>query len=174
MVTGKLRTILSNIFTNSVTTNLRFSFTKFCFYRFLRSIIWLRSNYGKNVNKFVALIRKQRKIREKNSYIRRIRENKWRVCYRPEYFGSQEFLAWLFNESPSKDYVVTNDRWGQGTGKKHGSVYSGPDRWQPGSLIEHKWESAMTIDQKSWGIRRNIKIEDVLTPQELISQVSIL
>ena len=106
--------------------------------------------------------------------IRRIRENKWRVCYRPEYFGSQEFLAWLFNESPSKDYVVTNDRWGQGTGKKHGSVYSGPDRWQPGSLIEHKWESAMTIDQKSWGIRRNIKIEDVLTPQELISQVSIL
>ena len=82
-------------------------------------------------------------------------------------------LAWLFNESPSKDYVVTNDRWGQGTGKKHGSVYSGPDRWQPGSLIEHKWESAMTIDQKSWGIRRNIKIEDVLTPQELISQVSI-
>ena len=82
-------------------------------------------------------------------------------------------LAWLFNESPSKDYVVTNDRWGQGTGQKHGSVYSGPDRWQPGSLIEHKWESAMTIDQKSWGIRRNIKIEDVLTPQELISQVSI-
>ena len=32
----------------------------------------------------------------------------------------------------------------------------------------------MTMDQKSWGIRRNIKIEDVLTPQELISQVSIL
>ena len=28
----------------------------------------------------------------------------------PEYFGSQEFLAWLFNESPSKDFVVTNDR----------------------------------------------------------------
>ena len=83
-------------------------------------------------------------------------------------------LAWLFNESPSKDYVVTNDRWGQGVGQKHGSFYSGPDRWQPGSLIEHKWESAMTIDQKSWGIRRNIKIEDVLTPQELISQVSIL
>ena len=42
---------------------------------------------------------------------------------------STEFLAWLFNESPSKDYVVTNDRWGQGTGKKHGSFFSGPDRW---------------------------------------------
>ncbi len=28
----------------------------------------------------------------------------------PEYFGSEEFLAWLYNESPSKDYIVTNDR----------------------------------------------------------------
>jgi len=31
----------------------------------------------------------------------------------------------------------------------------------------------MTIDKNSWGIRRNIKIEDVLTPQELISQVAM-
>ena len=29
---------------------------------------------------------------------------------KPEYFGSQSFLAWLYNESPSKDTVVTNDR----------------------------------------------------------------
>jgi alpha-L-fucosidase len=28
----------------------------------------------------------------------------------PEYFGSEDFLAWLYNESPSKDYIVTNDR----------------------------------------------------------------
>ena len=28
----------------------------------------------------------------------------------PEYFGSKEFLAWLYNESPSKDTIVTNDR----------------------------------------------------------------
>ena len=28
----------------------------------------------------------------------------------PEYFGSKEFLAWLYNDSPSKDTVVTNDR----------------------------------------------------------------
>ena len=30
---------------------------------------------------------------------------------KPEYFGSQDFLAWLYNESPSKDTVVTNDRY---------------------------------------------------------------
>ena len=28
----------------------------------------------------------------------------------PEYFGSQEWLAWLYNESPTKDSIVTNDR----------------------------------------------------------------
>ena len=28
----------------------------------------------------------------------------------PEYWGSEDFLAWLYNESPSKDYIVTNDR----------------------------------------------------------------
>lgn len=28
-----------------------------------------------------------------------------------EYFGSLDFLAWLYNESPSKDVVVVNDRY---------------------------------------------------------------
>ena len=28
----------------------------------------------------------------------------------PEYFRSQSFLAWLYNESPSKYTIVTNDR----------------------------------------------------------------
>ena len=28
----------------------------------------------------------------------------------PDYWGSKDILAWLFNESPSKDTIVTNDR----------------------------------------------------------------
>ena len=28
-----------------------------------------------------------------------------------EYWDSKEFLAWLYNEAPSKDTVVTNDRY---------------------------------------------------------------
>jgi alpha-L-fucosidase len=28
----------------------------------------------------------------------------------PDYFGSQEFLAWLYNDSPARDQIVTNDR----------------------------------------------------------------
>ena len=48
-----------------------------------------------------------------------------------------------------RDTVVTNDRWGTGTAETHGGFYSGPDRWHPGKLIAHKWESAMTLDQVS-------------------------
>ena len=31
----------------------------------------------------------------------------------PEYWGSQDILAWLYNDSPSKDSIVTNDRLSQ-------------------------------------------------------------
>ena len=50
-------------------------------------------------------------------------------------------------------------------------IFSGPDRWQPGHLIDHKWENAMTIDKKSWGIRRDLTISDIMTMEELLSQV---
>ena len=90
----------------------------------------------------------------------------------PDYFGSKEFLAWLYNESPVKDQVVTNDRWGIGTSQKHGDFFSGPDRFNPGSLQAHKWENAMTVDVESWGIRRNINLDDVLSSQHLIKELA--
>jgi len=85
-----------------------------------------------------------------------------------EYWNSTGFLAWLYNESPVKDVVVTNDRWGTGTACKHGGYYTCQDRYNPGKLVNHKWENCMTIDKKSWGYRRNAKLEDYLTIEELI------
>ena len=35
-----------------------------------------------------------------------------------------ELLAWLFNESPVKDEVVVNDRWGSDTRHKHGGYWT--------------------------------------------------
>ena len=49
----------------------------------------------------------------------------------PEYWKSQEFLAWLYNESPIKDKVVVNDRWGLGCGCKHGGFLNCKDRLIP-------------------------------------------
>lgn len=37
---------------------------------------------------------------------------------------STEFLAWLYNESPVKDYIVPNDRWGKDTRGAHGGNFT--------------------------------------------------
>ena len=37
---------------------------------------------------------------------------------------SPELLAWLFNESPVRDEVVIDDRWGKDTRHKHGGYYT--------------------------------------------------
>ncbi|KAM7452402.1 Tissue alpha-L-fucosidase [Porites harrisoni] len=88
------------------------------------------------------------------------------------YWMSREFLAWLYNESPVKDTVVTNDRWcSNGCSCHHGGVYTCSDRYNPGKLINHKWENAMTVDKLSWGYRRNADIMDYLTIQELLYQL---
>jgi len=88
------------------------------------------------------------------------------------YWGSQHFLAWLYNESPVRDSVLVNDRWGRGIPCTHGDFFTCTDRYNPGVLQPHKWENAMTVDKISWGHRRNIKLEDILTIQELIKTLA--
>src|SRR4029453_1240191 len=50
-----------------------------------------------------------------------------------------ELLAWLFNDSPVKDEVVINDRWGSNTRHKHGGYWT--TEYTAGmSGIDHPWE----------------------------------
>nr|XP_011433349.2 alpha-L-fucosidase isoform X1 [Crassostrea gigas] len=84
------------------------------------------------------------------------------------YWNSTNFIAWLYNDSPVKDSVVTNDRWGQGIMCKHGGFLTCSDRYNPGKLQKRKWENAMTIDKQSWGYRRNTKLSEFLTTDELV------
>ncbi|XP_046582110.1 alpha-L-fucosidase-like [Haliotis rubra] len=85
------------------------------------------------------------------------------------YWGSREFLAWLYNDSPVKEKVVTNDRWGYGDHCEHGGFLTCHDRYNPGVLQPRKWEDAMTIDKKSWGFRREAILDDFLTMDEIIA-----
>ncbi|XP_050413526.2 alpha-L-fucosidase [Patella vulgata] len=85
------------------------------------------------------------------------------------YWKAQEFLAWLYNDSPVKDSVVTNDRWGYDTWCNHGGVMTCHDRFLPDQLQKKKWENVMTIDKSSFGFRRNAKLNSFLSSQDLIN-----
>lgn len=87
------------------------------------------------------------------------------------YWNATGFLAWLANESPVKDTVVWNDRWGGNSLCHHGSYYTCSDRYLPSTLVGHKWENAFTIDTVSWGYRRNAPLSDYLTTAQVIAQV---
>ncbi|KAL0279910.1 UNVERIFIED_CONTAM: hypothetical protein PYX00_001366 [Menopon gallinae] len=87
------------------------------------------------------------------------------------YWESKPFLAWLYNDSPVRGTVVTNDRWGKDTLCKHGDFYTCADRYSPGVLQSHKWENCLTIDRRSWGFRRNAPLSDYMTIEELIEEL---
>lgn len=92
--------------------------------------------------------------------------------YPSEKWRSTEFLAWLYNDSPVKETVVVNDRWGAETRNKHGGIYTteyglvhnGVER---DVSIQHPWEENRGIGH-SFGFNRNEKLESYSTSKELI------
>ncbi|XP_055911229.1 putative alpha-L-fucosidase [Eupeodes corollae] len=89
----------------------------------------------------------------------------------PPYWNSTDFIAWLYNESPVRDTVVTNDRWGFATHCLHGDFWTCSDRYNPGVLQPHKWENAFTLDKTSWGQRYDTTLADYMTSKELIKEL---
>ncbi|KAJ6636747.1 putative alpha-L-fucosidase [Pseudolycoriella hygida] len=98
-------------------------------------------------------------------------DGEWEASY--EYWNATEFLAWLYNDSPVSEIVVTNDRWGNDTMCLHGGFFTCHDRFNPGVLQPYKWENAMTIDKLTWGHRNNAKLQDFLTSKELIKELVV-
>ncbi|KAI6243683.1 Alpha-L-fucosidase [Aphelenchoides fujianensis] len=87
----------------------------------------------------------------------------------PEYWRSREFLAWLFNDSPVREKVLVNDRWGVGTAGQHGSFLNHADGFLPGHLLTRKWESCITLDEHSWGYRRDLQSGDVKSTRQVVA-----
>jgi alpha-L-fucosidase len=83
-----------------------------------------------------------------------------------ETWQSQQFLGWLYNESPVRDRVVVNDRWGSGTRFKHGGVFT--PEYQPDMDFEaHDWEESRGIG-RSYGYNRAENAEDYSSAQALV------
>jgi alpha-L-fucosidase len=89
-----------------------------------------------------------------------------------ERWKSVDFLAWLYNESPVKETVVVNDRWGKETRGKHGGIYTTEyDLVHVGNVretrISHPWEECRGIGH-SFGYNRNENLTDYTTSEALV------
>jgi alpha-L-fucosidase len=83
-----------------------------------------------------------------------------------ETWKSQEFLAWLYNDSPVKDKIVVNDRWGSGIRFKHAGIYT--PEYQPDLDFEdHYWEESRGMGF-SYGYNREEDAWDYNSTQSLV------
>ena len=79
---------------------------------------------------------------------------------------SEELLAWLFNESPCKDEVVINDRWGSETRHHHGGYYT--TEYGAGMQdASHPWEESRGMAY-SYGYNRAESLDDYKSAREFV------
>ncbi len=83
-----------------------------------------------------------------------------------------EFMAWLYNESPVKETIVINDRWGKDTWGEHGgysTVEYGnlKDKMVDMKTIQKPWEESKGIGF-SFGYNKNENLEDYASSQQLV------
>ncbi|MBK9335359.1 MAG: alpha-L-fucosidase [Lewinellaceae bacterium] len=84
----------------------------------------------------------------------------------PDTWRSPQFLAWLYSQSPVRDRVVTNDRWGSGTRFHHAGVYT--PEYQPDLDFEdHAWEESRGMGH-SYGYNRAEDADDYNSAQSLV------
>lgn len=89
-----------------------------------------------------------------------------------ETWKSTDFLAWLYNESPVKNSVVVNDRWGKETRSKHGGYYTTEydivhNEDASNKKFDHPWEECRGIGG-SFGYNRNESLGDYETSDAVI------
>ncbi|WP_300602104.1 alpha-L-fucosidase [Niabella sp.] len=78
---------------------------------------------------------------------------------------SREFIAWLYNESPVKNTVVINDRWGS-SGRKYGS-FNTTEYGHGTASFAKPWEECRGIGE-SFGYNRNENLEQYQSSKSLV------
>lgn len=89
-----------------------------------------------------------------------------------EIWKSTSFLSWLYNDSPVKNEVVVNDRWGKETRSVHGGIYTTEydlihEESSTGKKIDHPWEECRGIGG-SFGYNRKEDLADYATSRDLV------
>lgn len=92
--------------------------------------------------------------------------------YDSETLKSRKFLSWLYDESPVRNSVVVNDRWGYETRSKHGDYYTTEynlvhQKEGIGDKASHPWEESRGMGT-SYGYNRFERAEDYLSSKDLI------
>ena len=83
-----------------------------------------------------------------------------------------ELISWLFNDSPVKDTVVINDRWGKDTRHKHGGYWT--TEYTPGmAASDHPWEESRGMGF-SYGYNRAETLNDYHSARELVIMLTDL
>lgn len=133
---------------------------------------WFNPLYKNNLNKYVD----EHMIPQMKDLVNRYQpdifwtDGEWE--HPSEAWKSTQFLSWLYNESPVKESVVVNDRWGSETRSKHGGIYTTEydlvfDDNTKEKKIAHPWEECRGIGG-SFGYNRGEKLEDYATSQQLV------
>jgi alpha-L-fucosidase len=86
-----------------------------------------------------------------------------------EDWKSPELLAWLFNESPAREEVVIDDRWGKDSRHKHGGYFT--TEYTAGlENASRPWEECRGMGH-SFGYNRMEQLKDYRSARELILMV---
>ncbi|MBQ7982714.1 MAG: alpha-L-fucosidase, partial [Clostridia bacterium] len=99
-------------------------------------------------------------------------DGEWDQTY--ETWHSTEFLQWLYNESPVRDTIVPNDRWGKGTRGHLGGNFTTEYGFIEGGkriedvVLDRPFEECRGIG-KSFGLNRIETTEDYMSAKELLT-----
>ncbi len=82
-----------------------------------------------------------------------------------EEWGSAELLRWLYQESPVKNTIITNDRWGKGLMKNFGGFLT--SEYESTLKTDQYWEECRGIGY-SFGYNRAEDLTDYMTDEALV------
>lgn len=83
----------------------------------------------------------------------------------PEEWGSAELLRWLYQDSPVKNTIITNDRWGKGLMKNFGGFLT--SEYESALNTDQYWEECRGIGH-SFGYNRAEDLNDYMTDEALV------